>query len=57
MHQCMAKRIITAKYRETAKVNYRQEDEVINTPHTCTLIECDEYRMNYDGQIDIARSK
>ena len=51
----MAKRVITAKYRETLKVNYRKENEVINTPLTCTSIECNEYRMNYDGQIDVTR--
>ena len=57
MHQCMAKRSIKAKYRETVKVNYRQEDDVTNTPPTCTSVECNEYRMSYDGQIDTSRHK
>ena len=57
MHQCMAKRTITANYREIPKVNYRQEDEIINSPCTFTLIECDEYRTNHDGKIDITRCK
>ena len=55
MHQCMAKRSIKAKYRETGKVNYRREDDVTNTPSTCTSIECNEYRMSYDRQIDTSR--
>ena len=57
MHQCMAKRTINTKYRETVKVNYRQEDDSMNTPLICTSIECNEYRTNYDGQIDISRHK
>ena len=53
----MAKRSIKAKYRETGKINYRQENEVTNIPLTCTPIECNEYRMSYDRQIDTSRSK
>ena len=53
----MAKRSIKAKYRETAKVNYRQERDVTNIPLTCTSIECNEYRTSYDGQIDTSRCK
>ena len=53
----MAKRSIKAKYRETVKVNYRQEDVTTNTPLTCTSIECNEYRIIYDGQIDTTRCK
>ena len=57
MRQCIAKRSIKAKYRETVKVNYRQEDDVTNIPPTCTSVECNEYRMSYDGQIDTSRCK
>ena len=57
MHQCMAKRSIKAKYGETVKVNYRQEDDITNIPQTCTSIECNEYRTTYDGQIDTSRHK
>ena len=57
MHQCMAKRSIKAKYRETRRVNYRQENDVTNIPSTCTSIKCNEYRMSYDRQIDTSRSK
>ena len=53
----MAKRSIKAKYRETVKVNYRQEDDVTNIPPTCTSIKCNEYRTSYDRQIDTSRRK
>ena len=53
----MAKRSIKAKYRETRRVNYRQENNVTNTPLICTSIECNEYRTGYDRQIDTSRCK
>ena len=53
----MAKRSIKAKYRETGKVNYRQEGDVTTIPLTCTSIECNKYRMSYDRQIDTSRCK
>ena len=53
----MAKRSIKAKYRETGKMNYRQENDVTNTPSICTSIKCNEYRMSYEGQIDTSRCK
>ena len=39
------------KYRETKVVNYRQEDNAFNTLSTCTFLDCDEYRTDYDRQI------
>ena len=57
MRQCMAKRSIKAKYRETRIVNYRQDNNDANTLSTCTSIECDEYRTGYDGHIDTSRHK
>ena len=57
MHHYTAKRIIKAKYRETRVVNYRRDDNDDNTLSTCTFLDCDEYRMNYDGQIDTSRRK
>ena len=53
----MAKRIIKAKYRETRVVNYRQDNNDINILLTCTFLKCDEYRTDYDGQIDTSRCK
>ena len=57
MHHYRAKRIITAKYRETRVVNYRQDDNNSSTLSTCTFLNCDDYRTDYDGQIDTSRCK
>ena len=57
MQQYMAKRIIKAKYRETRVINYRQDNNDVNTLSICTFLECDEYRTDYDGQIDTSRCK
>ena len=56
-HHYRAKRIIKTKYRETKVVNYRQEDDDTNTLSTCTFLDRDEYRTDYDGQIDTTRRK
>ena len=57
MHHYRAKRIIKAKYGETRVVNYRQDNDDFNTLSTCTFLDCDKYRMDYDGQIDTTRCK
>ena len=43
------------KYRETKVVHYRQEDHDTNTLSTCTFLNCDKYRTDYDRQIDTTR--
>ena len=53
----IAERIITTKYKKTKLVNYRQQRDNANILETCTFIDCDQYRMNYDGHIDITRWK
>ena len=53
----MAKRSIMPKFRKTNKVNYRQEDEIVNSLHSCTSLECSIYRTSKDGEIDIMRCK
>ena len=53
----MGKRAINAKYRETRVVNYRQDNNNFSTLSTCTFLNCDEYRMDYDRQIDTSRCK
>ena len=53
----MGKRVIKTKYRETRVVNYRYDNNDINTLLTCTFLDCDEYRMDYNGQIDTSRYK
>ena len=45
------------EYRKTNVVNYRQENDDFNILSTCTFLDCDEYRMDYDGQIDTTRQK
>ena len=55
MHYYRAERIIKTKYSETKVVNYRQDNNEVNTLSTCTILDCDEYRMDYDGQIDTTR--
>ena len=57
MHHYRAKRIVKAKYRETRVVNYRQNNDDFNTLSTCTFLDCDEYRTDYNGQIDTTRFK
>ena len=39
------------------KVNYREEDEIINKPLSCTELICNEYQTDKDGAIDFSRSK
>ena len=57
MQHYTAERIITTKYKKTKVVNYRQQKDNINILETCTFIDCDQYRTNYDGHIDIIRQK
>ena len=57
MHHYRAKRIIKTKYRETGVVNYRHDNDDFNTLSTCTFLDCDEYRTDYDRQIDTTRCK
>ena len=57
MHHYRTERIIKTKYRETKVVNYRQDNDDSNTLPTCTFLDCDEYRTDYDRQIDTTRRK
>ena len=45
------------KYNKTKVVNYRQQNDNLNTLDTCTFLDCDQYRTNYDGHIDIYKMK
>ena len=53
----MAKHKIGTKYTSKQQINYREEDEIINKPLSCTELECNEYQMDKDGVIDLTRSK
>ena len=57
MHHYSAERIIKTKYREMKVVNYRQENDDSNSLSTCTFLDSNEYRTDYDGQIDTTRQK
>ena len=39
------------------KVNYREEDEIINKPLSCTEFTCNEHQTDKDGVIYLSRSK
>ena len=56
MPPLIAKRSVIPQFRKTNKVNYREEDEIVNSPQSCTF-ECSSYRMSRDGEIDITRWK
>ena len=57
MPQFTAKRSIIPKFRKTNKVNNRQEDEIVNSPQSCTSLACGMNRTPRDGEIDIRRWK
>ena len=53
----IAERIIKRKYIKMKVVNYKQQNDNLNTLETCTFLDCNQYRTNYDGHIDIIRQK
>ena len=57
MPQFTAKRCAIPQFRMMNKVNYRQEDEIVNSPQSCTSLECSMYRTPRHGEIDIIRQK
>ena len=57
MQHYTAERIIKTKYKKTKVVNYRQQNDNLNILETCTFLDCNQYRTNYDGHIDITRQK
>ena len=57
MPPLIAKRSIIPQFQKMNKVSYREEDEIINSPQSCTSPECSTYRTFRDGEIDIMRQK
>ena len=57
MPHYIAERIITSQYKKTKLINYRQQRDNASILETCTSIDCNQYRTNYDGHIDITRQK
>ena len=53
----IAKRSVIPQFRKMNKVNYREEDEIVNSLQSCTSLECSMYRTSRDGEIDIMRQK
>ena len=52
-----AERIIKTKYKKTKVVNYRQQNDNLNILETCTFLDCDQYRTNYDEHIGMTKQK
>ena len=44
----MAKHNIKTKYISKQQITYREEDEIINKPLSCTELEYNEYQMDKD---------
>ena len=57
MPQFMAKYNMKTKFITKQQINYREEDEIINKPLSCTELECNVYQTDKDGVIDLSRSK
>ena len=53
----MAKHSMKTKYIVKQQINYREEDEIINKPLSCTELKCNEYQTDKEGAIDLSRSK
>ena len=53
----MAKHSMKTKYITKQQVNYREENEIINKPLSCTELICNKYQTDKDGMIDLSRSK
>ena len=48
----VAKHSMKTKYTTKQQVNYREEDEIINKPLSCTELICNEYQTDKDSTID-----
>ena len=54
--QLIARKSIIPKFQKMNKINYR-EDEIINSPQSCTSSRCTSHGTSRDGVIDIKRWK
>ena len=57
MPPLIAKRSVIPQFQKMNKINYREENEIVNSPQSCILLECSIYRTSRDGVIDIRRWK
>ena len=46
-----------SKFQKTSKINYREEVDRVDSPHSCTSPGCILYATSRDGVIDITRWK
>ena len=53
----MAKYNMKIKYILKQQINYREEDNIINKPLSCTELKCNKYQTDKDGAINLSRSK
>ena len=57
MPPLIAKRSVIPQFQKMNKVNYREEDDIVNRSQLCTSLECSLYSTSRDGEIDITRCK
>ena len=57
MPPLIAKRSVIPQFQKMNNVNYREEDEIVNSPQSCISLECSKYQTSRDGEIDIIRQK
>ena len=57
MPPLIARRSIIPKFQKTNKISYRKENEIVNSPKSCTSSGCTSYSTSRDGVIDIRRWK
>ena len=57
MTPLIARRSVIPKFQKMNKISYREEDEIINSPQSCTSSGCTSYSTSRDGVIDIKRWK
>ena len=57
MPPLIAERSVIPQFQKMNKINYREEDEIVSSPQSCTSSECTSYRTSRDGVIDIMRWK
>ena len=53
MPPLIARRSIIPKFQKMNNISYREEDEIANSPQSCTSSRCTSYSTSRDGVIDI----
>ena len=50
-----AKRSVMPKFQKTSKINYREEIDKVDSPHSCTSPRCTLYATSRDGVMEMKR--